>query len=110
MQEIGGSVERVDDPAVGFVAALPMAAFLAEKTVARPRLGGLREQNLFGATVGRGDEIRRAFHRDLQVLDLAVVALEAATSFAGCGGHDVKECGTKHEAVMCMPDTAASRR
>src|SRR5258708_34327739 len=110
MREVGGSAERVADPAGGFVVALPTAAFLAEKTVAWPRLGELRMQNLFGATVRRGDEIRRAFHRDLQVLDLAVIALEAATSFAGCGGHDVKECGTKHEAVMCLPDAAASRR
>src|SRR5712671_712278 len=96
MQKICGAVERVDDPAIGFVVALPPAAFLAEKTVARPRLGELRVQNLFGVTVCRGDEIRRAFHRDLQVLDFAVVALETATGLAGCGRHHVKQCGTEH--------------
>src|SRR5258708_9811021 len=96
MREVGGSAERVDDPAVGFVVALPTAAFLAEKTVAWPRLGELRMQNLFGATVRRGDEIRRAFHRDLQVLDFAVISLEAATGLAGCRRHDVLQCGTKH--------------
>src|SRR6266478_7556081 len=105
MQEIGGSVERVDDPAVGFVVALPAAAFLAEKTVAWPRLGELRVQNLFGAAVCRGDEIPRAVHRDLQVLDFAVIALEAATGLAGCRRHDVKQCGTKHGG-FCPPGTA----
>ena len=114
MEEIGGAVERVDDPAMGFVVALPAAAFLAEETVARPRLGELRVQNLFGAAVCRRDEIRRAFHRDLQVLDLAIVALETAAGLAGRGRHDVKQCGTKHggflSAAPCYPPLAGEGR
>ena len=35
VQEIGGAVERIDDPAVGLVGAVARAAFLAEKAVAR---------------------------------------------------------------------------
>src|SRR5262249_45668046 len=105
MEEIGGAVERVDNPAMGFVVALATAAFLAEKTVARPRPGELRVQNLLGAAVSRGDEVRWAFHRDLQVLDLAIVALEAAPSLAGRGRHDVEQCGTKHSG-----DVHAGRR
>jgi hypothetical protein len=39
VQEIGGAVERIDDPAVALVGAGAGAAFLAEKAVIRPRLG-----------------------------------------------------------------------
>ena len=38
VQEIGGAVERIDDPGMGLVGALARAAFLAEEAVARPRL------------------------------------------------------------------------
>ena len=49
VQEIGGAVERIDDPAVASVGALVRAAFLAEEAVIRPRLGELGAQNLLGA-------------------------------------------------------------
>ena len=39
VEEIGGAVERIDDPAVGLVAAGDLAAFLGEEAVAGPRLG-----------------------------------------------------------------------
>src|SRR5262249_41986140 len=103
MEEIGGAVERVDDPAMGFVVTLAPTAFLAEKTVAGPRPGELRVQNLLGAAVRRGDEIRWAFHRNLQILDLAIVALETAPGLAGRGGHHVKQCGTKHADSFSCP-------
>jgi len=38
-REVGGAVERIDDPDVALVGAFAMAAFLADETVARPRLG-----------------------------------------------------------------------
>ena len=78
VQEIGGAVERIDDPAMRPVGAHMGAAFLAEKAVIRPRLGEFVAQDLFGAVVGGGDEIARALQRHLQVLDLAEIALEAA--------------------------------
>ena len=53
-----------------------LAAFLAEEAVAGPRLGELGAERFLGAVVGGGDEIARALQRDLQVLDLAEVALE----------------------------------
>ena len=73
------------------VGALAAAAFLAEEAVARPRLGQLGVEDFLGALVGGGDEVRRAFQRDLQLLDLAEVALEAARGLAGRGGHDVEQ-------------------
>ena len=38
VQEVGGAVERIDDPGVGLVGAFARAAFLAEEAVARARL------------------------------------------------------------------------
>ena len=78
VQEVGGAVERIDDPGDGSCRCPRGAAFLAEEAVARPRLGQFLAQDFLGAPVGRGDEIGRALERDLQVLDLAEVALEAA--------------------------------
>ena len=49
VQEIGGAVERIDDPAMALVGAGARAAFLAEKAVARPRLGEFRAQTISSA-------------------------------------------------------------
>ena len=96
VQEIGGAVERIDDPAVGLVGAGVRAAFLAEKAVIRPRLGEFLAHDLFGAAVGGGDEIARALQRDLQVLDLAEIALEAAAGAVRRLDHDVEDGGMEH--------------
>ena len=60
MQEVGGAVERIDDPGMGLVGALVAAAFLAEEAVAGPRLGELGAQDLLGAMIGGADEIAPA--------------------------------------------------
>src|SRR5215213_302938 len=53
-------------------------------------------QDLLCAAVGRGDEVRRALQRYLQMLNLAEVAFERARRFA-CGlDHDVEEGRTEH--------------
>ena len=98
MQEIGGAVERIDDPAVRLVGALAHAAFLAEKAVAGPRLAQFGEQRLLGAAVGGGDEIGRALERDLQLLQFAEIALERARGLARGGDHDVEQSGVVHGA------------
>ena len=61
MQEIGGAIERIDDPGVGFVSALATPAFFAEKTVAWPCLHQFGVERLFGTTIGSRHEIGRAF-------------------------------------------------
>src|SRR5262249_4457312 len=48
---------------------------------------------------GGADEIARSLDRDLQVLDLAEVALEAARGLAGGGDHHVEEGGAKHRVI-----------
>ena len=78
VQEIRGAVERIDDPAMGAVGAFDFAALLHQEAIAGPRAGQLLEQDLLGAVVGGADEIRWALERDLQLLDLAEIAREAA--------------------------------
>ena len=46
VQEIGGAVERIDDPGMALVGAFAAAAFLAEEAVAGPRLGEFGIQRL----------------------------------------------------------------
>ena len=59
MQEVGGAVERIDDPAMGLVVADDLAALLHQEAVAGPRLRQLAEDDLLGPVVGGGDEVRR---------------------------------------------------
>ena len=96
VQEIGGAVERIDDPAMALVGAGAGAAFLAEKAVGRPRLGQFLVDDLLGAAVGGGDEIARPLERHLQMLDLAEIALEAAPGTARGLDHDIEHGGMQH--------------
>ena len=57
VQEVGGAVERIDDPAMGAVGAFDLAALLHQEAIARPCAGQLLEENLLGAVVGGADEI-----------------------------------------------------
>ena len=109
MQEVGGAVERIDNPGVGLVGALVAAAFLAEEAVARPRLQQFRAQDLLGAVIGGRDEIRRTLERHLQVLDLAEVALEAAAGLARGGFHDVQQGGLGGHDELHAPERARCR-
>ncbi len=52
VQEVGGAVERIDDPDIGLVGAFARAAFLADEAVAGPRLGQFLVKRLLGALVG----------------------------------------------------------
>ena len=110
VQEIGGAVERVDDPAVALVGARDGAAFLAEKAVIRPRLGEFLAHDLLGAAVGGGDEIARPFDRHLQMLDLAEIALEAAPGAMRRFDHDIENCGDGSWDVSVRPGAGADRR
>ena len=96
VQEIGGAVERIDDPAMARIGAGARAAFLAEEAVIRPRLQKLLAHDLLGAAVGGGDEIARPLQRHLQVLDFAEIALEAAPGAVGGLDHDVEDGGVRH--------------
>ena len=103
VQEVGRAVERIDHPGVGLVGPFAAAAFLAEKAVARPRLQQLGTQDFLGAMIGGGDEVRRAFERDLEMLNLAEVALQAAAGLARGGGHHVEQGGLGGQEGLRAP-------
>src|SRR6187455_3174815 len=65
MEEIGGAVEWIDDPAMAAVAAFDIAALLHQEAVAWTRAGKFGEENLLGAVVRGADEVGRTFERDL---------------------------------------------
>ena len=100
MQEVGGAVERIDDPGMALVGAFARATFLADEAVTGPRLGKVLVQHLLGALVGLGDEVGRPLQRHLQVLDLAEVALEAAAGAARGFHHDVDKGGIQHDVSL----------
>src|ERR1700675_3855508 len=108
VQEIGGAVERIDDPAMTRVGAGAGATFLAEKAVSRPRLGQFLVDDLLGAAVGGGDEIARPLERHLQMLDLAEIALEAAPGTARGLDHDIEDGGMQHGSPV--PVAALERK
>ena len=91
VQEVGGAVERIDDEAMGAVGAFHLAMLLEQKAVAGSRAGQLLVQDLLGAGVGGADEVRRAFERDLKLLDLAEIAREAAARFSRGADHHVHQ-------------------
>ena len=112
VQEVGGAVERIDDPAMALVGAGAGAAFLAEEAVFGPGLGQFLVNDLFGAPIGGGDEIARALQRDLKVLDLAEIALETAAGTARRLEHDIEDCGVEHGAcgtVQLAPASSLKR-
>ena len=96
VEEIGGAVERIDDPGLRRVAAVMLAAFLAEETVARPRLGQLLAQNLFRLSVGGGDEIAGPFSETCRFSHFAEVALEPARRPSRGFDHDIEKSGVEH--------------
>ena len=88
VQEVGGAVERINDPAVRRVDAFDRAAFFHQKAVFGPRALQFLEQDGLGLAVGGRDEIGRALLRDLQMLDLAKVAAQARSRLARGALHD----------------------
>ena len=80
---IGSMIQRM----VG-VAALDLAGFLHQKAVAGARFLKLAMDDLLAAFVGGGDEIARPLDRDLEIGDLAEIALDAARRLAHGIDHD----------------------
>jgi hypothetical protein len=57
VQEVGGPVERIDDPAMRAVGTLELLAFLAEEAVGRTRFQELVADDLFCLQIRLGHEI-----------------------------------------------------
>jgi hypothetical protein len=101
VQEIGGAVERVDDPAVLAVVAFDQAALLHQEGVARPRLRQFGEKDVFGLAVGLADIVGRSLHRDLQVLHFAEIPRQRAAGLHSGLDHDIEDRGTRHCSSSC---------
>jgi hypothetical protein len=71
MQEVGGAVQRVDQPAVLAILAVDGPRFLQKKAESRSRAPELLTQDLLRAPIGGADEVPRARDRDLQAQSLA---------------------------------------
>ena len=74
VEEVGGAIERIDDPARLGRIALDLAAFLEQHAPVGARVAKFLDDRLLGALVGHRDEVGRALAADLQLLDLAEVA------------------------------------
>ena len=93
VEEVGGAVERIDDPPRLVGIALDLAAFLEQHAPVGPRVAQFLDDRLLGALVGHRDEVGRALAADLQLLDLAEVAAQARRRLAGGALHDGDQAG-----------------
>src|SRR5687767_2866366 len=85
---------------MGGVTAVMPAGLLADEAVAWPRLGKFLAEDFFRLAVGGGNEIGRPLERDLQMLDLAKVALKPAAG-EPCGfDHDIEQGGMEHDLLI----------
>src|SRR3546814_6318361 len=92
VQEVGGAVEGIDDPAPpAVVAGRHLGRLLHEKAVAGARLLQFVVDHLLGLVVGGRHEVGRPLARDLQVLDLTEAPLEAARRLPSGLENDVIE-------------------
>ena len=82
VEEVAGAVERIDDPARLARIARDLAAFLASGSPSRAALLAVRPIASVRPLIGPGHEVRRPLAADLELLDLAEVAPQAAARLA----------------------------
>ncbi len=119
VEEVGGAIERVDDPARLVRIALDLAAFLEQHAPVGPGVAQLLDDRLLGALVGHRHEVGRSLAADLQLLDLAEVAAQARRRLAGGALHDGDQAGVGYHrsvraadifAVVDVDDDLGARR
>src|SRR3546814_14080488 len=97
------SSDRIDDPAPPAVGAgRHLGRLLHEKAVAGARLLQFVVDDLLGLVVGGRHEVGRPLARDLQVIDLTEVPLEAARRLPICLEHYVIEGGAGRNEEVGM--------
>jgi len=95
VHEVGGAVDRVDDPGVRLVGALDHAALFAQEAVAGAGLQQQFEQGLFRLDVGGGDEVAGALAGHLQLGHLAEIPKHRAGGLADGVHHDLEQGGSE---------------
>ncbi len=99
VKEIGGAVERIDDPAVGAVRPLDLLALLAEEAVGRAGLHELLTDDPLGLAVRLRNVVGRAFQGNLQVLYFAEIACQRLAGLEDGLDHDIEKGGAGHTAI-----------
>ena len=99
VEEVGGAVERIDDPARLVRIALDLAAFLEQHAPVGPGVAQLLDERLLGALVGHRHEVGRALAADLELLDLAEVAPKARRRLARGALHDGDQAGMGYQSL-----------
>jgi hypothetical protein len=74
VEEVGGAVDRIDDPPRLGRIARDGAAFLKMEAPVGPGVAEFLYQRLLGALVGHRDKVCRSLSADLKLLDLAEVS------------------------------------
>ena len=110
VQEIGGAVERIDDPAMRAVGALDLFTFLAEEAVGGACLHQLVADDLLRLQIRLADEIARSLHGNLQVLHFAEIAAERLSCLEGSLNHDIEKSRTGHRVSLDKADSADRAR
>src|SRR3546814_7373657 len=102
VQEVGRAVERIDDPARAGLRAGRLAALLHQEAETRPRPRQLVANDPLGAGVRHADEVRRPLLGDLEALDLAEIADQAARRLL-CGAYHDIDVGrlAGHGGIAC---------
>src|SRR3954447_11012832 len=108
VEEVGGAVERVDDPAVVRRAPGLDAALLHDEPVVGTAALELFLDQALGAAVGGGDEVAGSLDRDLELLDLAEVAGEQAGRARRGANHDLEIGGAGHQGLPSVRMARAS--
>jgi hypothetical protein len=88
VEEIGGSIQRIHDPARLGGIALARAALLAKEAPVGPGPLQFLVERLFRLAIGLADEVRRPLAADLQLLNLVEIAPQLRRRFAGGALHD----------------------
>ena len=89
VQEVRGSVERVDHP--GVLVARVLAALLGEEAVRRIGLADGRDQDLLGLAVDLGDEVVAALLADRDAADAVEAAHDDFTGVARGADRNVEQ-------------------
>jgi hypothetical protein len=96
VHEVGGAVERVNDPRMRFIRAFNHATFFENEAVAGASFLQFFEDNFLRAQIGIGNKVTRAFARDLQIFNFTKVATQSPASFFGGGNHYIQNRGVCH--------------
>ena len=100
MQKIRRAIQRVNNPAPGWVSPLSFAPFFGNPAIGWARLQQLVSDNLLSGNIGLGDKITHAFYRHLQIFNLLKILNQRPACLAGGLHHNVQISAGLHHFVL----------